>query len=499
MSRKYTNVYTILEKVKKGDFQSYYKEDDGLFGKIEFYKKPDLVKPYMHYLDEKSLESIMDHFVSDRKSLLKLLNHFTNDSASTKILKDKKVSEEQFFADVKEKRKTFPKHLLKDIFKMYYHNIKDLEFEQRKSENKGKYKFLEHANNPVSKIMTESSSLKSSIFARNIVGYYLAKLAVLQYVDPQLEKDISDELQRTASNDFDNDVLNDLFKKAFDNDKDKNILEKIVEESKDLCRGIDQIMDKDMQEDMFEAASYDDSASKISLNYVDDIKQKLQKINISTGAMKEKIKKLLDKSINYFSAKKKTIYNDIFNSDNIQDIVDYEFFHPKLKKSLIEDIMVRETKSIGKIDVYVDCSGSMSSSCGSKNKNGESVSKIDFVKAFICKLKDLDLLNDLYQFDSKVKKNKSDVISISLINAGGGTDINKVVKNIIANKRNAIVLTDAEDHCANYSELAYFIGVKGAQFHYFESTVLEQYVNSSQIIVFDGEKINQVDKKGHIL
>ena len=50
--KQYKNVYTILEKVKKGEIQSYYKEEESLFSKLKFYKKPDLLKPYVHYIDE---------------------------------------------------------------------------------------------------------------------------------------------------------------------------------------------------------------------------------------------------------------------------------------------------------------------------------------------------------------------------------------------------------------------------------------------------------------
>ena len=47
--KNYKNVYTILEKVKKGEIKSYYKNDEGgLFGKLNFYKKEDLIKPHMH-------------------------------------------------------------------------------------------------------------------------------------------------------------------------------------------------------------------------------------------------------------------------------------------------------------------------------------------------------------------------------------------------------------------------------------------------------------------
>ena len=38
--KQYKNVYTILEKVKKGEIKSYYNDDeDGLFGRLTSIKK----------------------------------------------------------------------------------------------------------------------------------------------------------------------------------------------------------------------------------------------------------------------------------------------------------------------------------------------------------------------------------------------------------------------------------------------------------------------------
>ena len=68
--KQYKNVYTILEKVKKGEIQSYYKDDDdGLFGKINFYKKEDLIKPYMHYIDERRVDTIVDAYLDRQENI----------------------------------------------------------------------------------------------------------------------------------------------------------------------------------------------------------------------------------------------------------------------------------------------------------------------------------------------------------------------------------------------------------------------------------------------
>jgi predicted metal-dependent peptidase len=207
----------------------------------------------------------------------------------------------------------------------------------------------------------------------------------------------------------------------------------------------------------------------------------------------------MDKSTNYFSAKKEVIYDDLFNSDNIAGLEDYIMLHPKLRKIFAEDLQVKDTKSIGKIDIYIDVSGSMSSYCGAVNSKGDSISKIDFCKAFTAKLKSMDMLNEIFLFDNKVKECRNDIVSISMISCGGGTTIDKAVEKIEKEGRNALVITDAEDHCSIYSDKAFFIGVQGANFNYFNNEIIKEYSNRGQVVVFDGTRISKVDVFGKII
>jgi uncharacterized protein with von Willebrand factor type A (vWA) domain len=217
------------------------------------------------------------------------------------------------------------------------------------------------------------------------------------------------------------------------------------------------------------------------------------------GSLKEKIKKLLDKSVSYFSANETTEYEDLFNSDNIAGLEDYELLHPKLRKIFAEDLQVKNTKKVGKIDIYIDISGSMSSSCGVSGDDGNYISKLDFCKAFAAKLKSMDMLNELYMFDNRVKKGKTDVISISMMDCGGGTTIDAAVRSIEKNGVNALVITDAEDDCSIYSDKAFFIGVEGARFNYFHDNTIKEYSNKGQVVVFDGKTISKVNEEGNIV
>jgi len=498
MAQKYKNVYTILEKVKKGEIDTYYKKDDGggLFGKINFYKKPDLVKPHMHYLDEYRIDAIMDAYMADGKVVTEEFNKFAKTADYIKKIPDgKKPDLSAFNMKMRENYKKFPKHIVKDIFKMYNNPMEKLEFEERTDGNNTKFKFLENANNPVAKIMSQDSNLKSAIFARNILANYIMRMTMLDYVDPDASENIKKGLN--GASDFDSKDADKAVDDMCNNAMAKKAMEDAIKQATQLCKEMDGAMDDNIQEQMFENATEPGdncSAGNLSPDYIKQVTTRLQSIRFSMGSLKEKLKKILDKSVSYFSAKQKTVYEDLFNSDNIAGLEDYELLHPKLRKIFAEDIQVKDTKSIGKIDVYIDISGSMSSGCGIK-----SISRIDFCKSMVVKLSEMGMLNDVYVFNNKVKKYKKDVVSISMLDTSGGTTINAALKSVEKNGVNAIILTDAEDHCDTYCDKAFFIGLKGANFNYFQEDIIKQYSDKDQVIIFDGTSISRVGPDGYVI
>jgi hypothetical protein len=498
--KSYKNVYTILEKVKKGEIETHYKDRDGLFGKINFYKKPDLIKPHLHYIDERRLENIMDSYMCDSKMITENYNKFGKTADFKKISPDQQPNNTVFHQKFQENYKKFPKHMAKDIFKMYYNKIEGLDFEEREEKNHTKFKFLERSNNPVGKIMSEHSNLKSAIYARNILAYFITRMTIMDFIDPNASQDIKNGLN--GQSDFDNDGADKAMKQMMDSTQGKNMLEDAMQKAQELCKQMDDVMDGDVQEQMFEAANEPGSsngAAKLSPDYLRTVAASLENISLSMGSLKEKIKKLMDKSASYFSSKKKTIYEDLFNSDNVAGLDEYEMLHPKLRKLFIEDVTIKDTKSVGKIDIYIDRSGSMSSYCGVQNANGNSISKMDFCKAFTAKLKAMDMLNDVYTFDNRVKKGKNDIISIAMMDCGGGTTINAAVELINKNGRNALIITDAEDNCSIYSDKAFFIGVQGANFNYFDEAAIKEYSDKGQVVIFNGESIQKVDQFGQTI
>ena len=220
---------------------------------------------------------------------------------------------------------------------------------------------------------------------------------------------------------------------------------------------------------------------------------------MSLGSLKDKIKKLMDKSASYFSAKKEPVYEDLFNSDNLGGLNDYIELHPKLRKIFAEDILVKDEKSIGKVDIYIDISGSMSDNCGVTDANGGRISKLDFCKAFTVKLSEMGMLNNVYVFNNSVSKFKNDPISLAMLDTSGGTSTDRAIISIERNGVNALVITDAEDRCNEYSDKAFFIGVKGSRFNHFRDDTIRQYSENNQVVVFDGTRMYNVDTKGNTI
>ena len=329
-------------KVKKGEIDTHYKDKDGLFGRINFYRKPDLIKPHLHYIDEARLENIVDTHLREGNTITEMFNKFAKSTDFKKLDPKQQPDSSAFINKFQENARKFPKHIAKDVFKMFYHKMDDLEFEERDDKNHTKFKFLEKANNPIGKIMSERSNLKSAIFARNVMAYFIGRMTMIDFIDPQASQDIKDGLN--GNSDFDNAGVDKALEDMMDSKQAKNMLDDAMQKAQDLCNEMDNTMDEDIQEQMFENANKggeEGTAGKLSPNYLRQVAARLENISLSMGSLKEKIKKLLDKSVSYFSSKKETTYEDLFNSDNIAGLEDFELLHPKLRKIFAEDLQVK--------------------------------------------------------------------------------------------------------------------------------------------------------------
>lgn len=534
--KQYRNVAKIFEKVRKGELvaenSSYRPKRFSEFFKV---KKAELIKPYLHYVDESGLNRSVERFVTQPQT------HAEVQALAQKY--NKQLPKPEALAEEMSKMwKEFPKEVVNDLFNLFYGDIRTLDFEERTDQNKFRYKMLEKANNPVAKVLTKSSGIKSMVFTRGMVQYFLCMMAMLKQEDPDAYEEMMQQMKGQGEGDGEGDEESDEegegkgeskpsdkpsngkpgkgdsknkkslkqqyeeLSQRFDNHKAGNaIMDKIIEDAKQTIEDMESIMDKKEVEDLWTDLTKGDKSDvekatlKTDKGYLSQIEGEMSSVRMNMQGVKDKIKSLLDKSFTYFSSREIIKFEPIFEAETLAALEDYELLHPAIRNIMIDDLMVKTVKKIGKIDIYVDLSGSMESSCGAKDTNGRHITKTMFAKAFAYKMKELDMLNEVYGFESSVHHVGNSTFDILSMSGGGGTCINSVVKAINKNKRNAIVLTDAEDHCSEYADQAFFIGVEGARFGGFDKKVLEKYYDKNQMIVFDGIKTFKVGANGQLL
>ena len=138
----------------------------------------------------------------------------------------------------------------------------------------------------------------------------------------------------------------------------------------------------------------------------------------------------------------------------------------------------------GKIDLYLDCSGSMSSGA---TFEGEYIGMIDLAKGIAMILHRMGMIENLYFFDTSLYKiDNVNEMTILGFSKSGGTNFNKVVSMINSNGNNSVVITDGHDRCSKYSKQAFWIGIGGTTFsNDYGDSVFSSYRNNKQCVAYN--------------
>lgn len=547
------------------DSKRYNDLFSGSYFQTPTYVRPrlELIEPYLHYIDKNRLHDEVDKFVLDN---IKLDQMYTSSFNGMK-----KVNREKLIEDAMDIYKNkFPKELLSDMFNLYKQPSHKLEHKERNQDTAMRYKILDNAVDPINRLISEKSSVKSMIMTRNMTQYLMMMLAYQKQVNEEQYEEMmeqicnggnqskqgggggqgsgqqqqqgpqdsqqdqnqqqdggdGDDQQQDQNNggqgqnqnqnqnqggqdqDSGNTSGNNSSKGAGKSSSSKkntpeaimdkltndsriqNLLEEATNNAKKQIEEITEALDDQEMETIWANESSDMELTKESINAILD---GLRSLRMNIRAAKEIINKLLNKSINYFHGKQDPVLENLWEASSIQGIEDYVLLHPKLRKIFSEDIMVRDYKTKGKINVYIDISGSMGSYITYNNQN---IKGIDFAKSFAYQMQQMNLIENLYTFDTDIEQVKTSAMGIAGIGYGGGTSIETVVKHIEQNNTNAIIITDAEDHCSTYSSYAYFIGILGARFNCFDHEALKKYSDKAQMVEFDGSKVWNINEKG---
>lgn len=546
-SRRYTNMNTIFEKIKMGEITATPQRK--LFANLDYKKKAELIKPYLHPIDSFGIKRSLDESyrtVHGSSNLNDIKNLIHRAQAANIIRKPPTSSEQQhLFNKISDIYNKIPPEIFSDIFNQYYTNIRNLKYEDRGANNKNRFRMVDKANDPVIKIITAGSNVKSLLFTKSMIEYFMIMLLKMEEQDPEEFQKFMQNLKGNKGNNSQDDQSegegdgeegddadqngnpnsnpNNKSKKAGKGNTDSgdysSQLEKILKQFTDSPnQAADSFYQNQMDQakktlDDIQAGLSEDelkkiwasitkgnmsemqnSVKKLNPEHAKTLRDNLANIGMNLSNLKSTIKKLLDSSISFFSAKERVTFDQFIDNPMIDEIQDYLYLHPTLRKVCLDDLVVKETERKGKIDVYIDVSGSMGSSANIKGNR--SMSRLTFAKSLALKLKEMDMLNDVYSFQQRISKEGNTVSDIVFIDGNGGTNLNAVVEQIEKSGRNALVITDAEDRVVTYSDKVFFIGVAGSDFTSFDNNALIQYAHKKQMIVFDGTKIMTVDSAG---
>ena len=397
------------------------------------------------------------------------------------------------------KESTLPQHMLNDVYSMYVN--RDIKKKPVNKYNAIKQKVIDSTYNSLTKMVAKDSVLFSQIVTREISLY-------MQQVQDLIEEETKDEdgnksgisgLDQEGEDDGDGSGSGQGqgqgngegdgdggdgdssgtgnpaggtgagkgpssggsapkgFEKKVDDiiKQSQNKLDQAMKNAEKEIKEIEDLLGKEAAKEL----------SDTDANFLEDfnrLKALLKKVTFNKDNIKTVLMKILNKSQNYFSKNAITVEESIFDADELDELFGLEYLHPIFRNAGIMDIGNEGKLYTGKIDLYLDCSGSMSST---SNFGGVNIKMSELVKGIAIILYRMNMIDRLYFFDTRIYEIKNiNEFTILSFDRSGGTDFNLVVDQSLSNKRNSVVITDGEDGVSKYAKNVFWIGIGGTKF-----------------------------------
>lgn len=389
------------------------------------------------------------------------------------------------------KPSTLPQHMLNDVYSMYVN--RDIKKKPVTKYNAIKQKVIDSTYNSLTKMIAKDSVLFSQIVTREISLY-------MQQVQDLIEEETKDKdgnksgvpgldqegedpddqsgqgQGQGGENDGNSQGTGNPaggtgagkgsssespapkgFEKKVDDiiKKSQNKLDQAMKNAEKEIKEIEDLLGKDAAKEL----------SDTDANFLEDfnrLKALLKKVTFNKDNIKTVLMKILNKSQNYFSKNAITIEESIFDADELDELFGLEYLHPIFRNAGIMDIGNEGKLYTGKIDLYLDCSGSMSSTA---NFSGSNIKMSELVKGIAIILYRMNMIDRLFFFDTGLYEIKNiNEFTILSFDRNGGTDFDRVVDQALATKRNSVVITDGEDGVRKYAKNVFWIGIGGTRF-----------------------------------
>ena len=405
-----------------------------------------------------------------------------------------------------------PQELINDVYSMYVNE--DIKRRPRDKSNTIRHQVLDKVYNSLTKIVTKDSPLYTQILTRELA---LALQKVHEDLkdkqeqqgksptglgdpqdgegegegndpgdgqqgqgdgqDPQSPPQAGKGKGSETRSSYDKDVQDAL-------DKAESNIQKAMDNADDKIKDMEDQLGKEAMKDLA-------NSEPEFLEKIDDLKEALKAVSINKESIGKVLEKVLNESQNYFSTKFKRVEESLFDCEECEDLFGLEFLHPIFKNSQIMEIGNETRIYKGKIDLFIDCSGSMTSY---ENFEGTNIRMSDLVKGIAMVLFRMGMIENLYFFDNNLYKidniNELNILSFS---RSGGTNFEKVIAKIKENGNNAVIITDGEDDCTTYDKKAFWVGVGGTKFKGYYSNdddAFPKYRTNSQCVTYNSQTSN---------
>lgn len=423
---------------------------------------------------------------------------------------------------------TLPQHVIEDVYSMYVNG----EFKRTDvtSSNNIKQKIIDKVYNSLTKTVTKDSALFAQMVTNELALYMQKVQRVIQEEqkkqqqqnDPNggdgpagdcplgsgMDQNLPPEdgfdgngddpnsdpgdKDRQSDGDENGQAAGDGTEQKGPGDLSDEAIDKIIDDhEKDLDKALKDASDKmeDLENKIGKENLQDLANSEPDfMENMENIKDALKRVAINKQSIKEVLVKILNESNNYFSKNFDTVEESLFEAEELEDLFGLEYLHPVFKNAEIMSAGNATKRYKGKIDLYLDCSGSMDSS---RNFAGTSIRMIDLVKGIAMVLYRMDMIEKLYFFDSNIYEIENiNEYTILAFDQSGGTNFNRVVEQCIDNKRNSVVITDGQDSVEQYVPNVFWVGVAGTTFggggyHYGGGGAFEKYRERRQCVTYD--------------
>ena len=321
-----------------------------------------------------------------------------------------------------------------DLYKNFYNKEMQFSVENDKS---WWFKMLSNMDNYMMKMITNGSKINSTIMANNLFDSAVKSL----YEYCKMSYETTGEMPN---------MKNELSNNNNSKDSGDNSNEKGDEQNNEIPQALKDMMDKNNSEafqksldeinqmnDIMSSLGIDASkAGDKDINDIKSIAKELSNVKINKNDIEKFVKSSIKSFNSAFKGHRHTNEEDFFEAEEIEDFTDY---HLLSNEVLFDEMSVVNSRYSMKYDIYVDCSGSMDSEV----YYGEAqMKRISLAKILAYKMNKMNLIGDIYGFESHVYQIKDIMNELS---ANGGTSIDACVRNIRETGRPSIILSDGDD------------------------------------------------------